>query len=77
MMLGIEGAGSERIVRALLRLPEVAHMHSTNGKWDLIAELATDSLGSLDSVLAEIRRLQGVTSSETSLLLSTYRATRL
>lgn len=49
-------------------------MHSTNGRWDVIAEIGTNSLEDFDSTLAKIRRMDGVTSSETSLLLSTRKA---
>ncbi|MFN3685347.1 Lrp/AsnC family transcriptional regulator [Salinarimonas sp.] len=77
-MIAIEGRGTERIVHRLGGLPEVATVHTTNGKWDLVAEIATDTLEDLDRVLTEIRRLEGVATSETSLLLSTRkgRATR-
>ncbi len=54
----------------------VQAVHSTNGKWDLIAELGTETLADLDEALAQIRRLDGVTISETSLLLATKRAGR-
>ncbi|WP_136442841.1 Lrp/AsnC family transcriptional regulator [Pacificoceanicola onchidii] len=71
MMIGIEGRGADRIKRQLLGLPEARAVHSTNGRWDVIAELGTDSLETLDKVLNRIRRLEGVATSETSLLLST------
>ncbi len=71
MLLSIEGAAAERVGRRLLGLPEVAQVHSTNGKWDLIAEIGTASLPEFDRVLADIRRIPGVAASETSLLLST------
>ena len=71
MMLGIEGRGAERITRQLSGLPEVQAIHSTNGRWDLIIELGTTSLEDLDSVLARIRRFDGIATSETNLLLST------
>jgi len=74
MMLKIEGAGTERIVRRLTGFPEVSAVHSTNGSWDLIVEIGTRTLETLDRILYEIRRLDGVTSSETSLLLSTRKA---
>jgi DNA-binding Lrp family transcriptional regulator len=74
MMLGIEGRGATRITRQLQGLPEVRAIHSTNGRWDLIVEIATDTLEALDTVLARIRQLDGVSTSETSLLLSTKRA---
>ena len=74
LMIGIEGRGTDRIVRQLTGLPELRAVHSTNGRWDVIAEIGTNSLEDFDSTLAKIRRMDGVTSSETSLLLSTRKA---
>lgn len=76
MMIGIEGRGAERISARLSGLPAVRAVHSTNGKWDLIAEIGAATLEELDAVLAQIRRFDGVMTSETSLLLSTRRAGR-
>lgn len=76
MLLGIEGQGTERIVHHLNGLPAVQAVHSTNGKWDLIVELGTDSLEALDLVLRRIRKIDGVTTSETNLLLSTRKCAR-
>lgn len=76
MMLGIEGRGTERIMARLVALREVRRVHSTNGTWDLIVEIGTETLEALDRVLFEIRRIDGVTRSETNLLLSTKRAVR-
>jgi DNA-binding Lrp family transcriptional regulator len=75
MMIGVEGRGAARITRQLQGLPEVRAIHSTAGRWDLIVEIGTDTLEALDSVLARIRQFEGVSTSETSLLLSTKRAT--
>ena len=71
MMLGIEGRGAEKIMHRLLGIAAVQAVHSTNGKWDLIAEIGTDTLEELDKVLFDIRRIDGVMRSETNLLLST------
>ena len=71
MMLSISGPGAERVMLRLTGHPAVRQVHSTNGKWDLIVELGTDTLADLDRVLFEIRRLEGVETSETSLLLNT------
>jgi len=75
-MLGIEGPGMERIRRQLSGMVQVQAVHATNGKWDLIVELGTDTLEALDLTLRAIRKLDGVATSETSLLLSTSRYTR-
>ncbi|MCW3781064.1 Lrp/AsnC family transcriptional regulator [Defluviimonas salinarum] len=76
MMIGIEGRGTDRVLARLSGLPEVQAVHSTNGRWDLIAEIGTRTLEEFDRVLAMIRKLDGVTASETSLMLSTRRAGR-
>ncbi|PIE12516.1 MAG: AsnC family transcriptional regulator [Rhodobacterales bacterium] len=76
MMIGIEGRGTDRIKRQLTGLSAVRAVHSTNGRWDIIAEIGTDTLESLDDVLARIRRFDGVANSETSLLLSTLKTSR-
>ncbi|QUJ77524.1 Lrp/AsnC family transcriptional regulator [Sulfitobacter albidus] len=74
MMIGIEGRGAARIKRQLSAMAELRAVHATNGRWDLIVEIGTDTLAAFDLVLDRIRRLDGVVSSETSLLLSTQKA---
>lgn len=76
MMIGIEGRGGEKVMARLAGIPAVLAVHSTNGKWDLIAELATQTLLELDEVIHRIRNLDGVMTSETNLLLSTRKAGR-
>lgn len=49
-------------------------LHSTNGRWDIVAELRADSLEQFDRVLGRIRLIPGIAATETSLLLSTYKA---
>lgn len=74
MMLGIEGRGTDRILRQLNGLSAVRSCHTTNGRWDVIVEVGTPTLEELDTVLAQIRRLDGIAHSETSLLLSTRKS---
>ena len=76
MPIGIEGRGAERIMARLAGLPQVIAVHSTNGKWDLIAELGAQTLLELDEVIFRVREIDGVMSSETNLLLSTRKAGR-
>jgi DNA-binding Lrp family transcriptional regulator len=76
MMLEIEGRGAERIMARLTTLPEIQAVHSTNGTWDLIVEIGAPTLEALDAVLFAIRRLDGITRSETNLLLSSRRSLR-
>jgi DNA-binding Lrp family transcriptional regulator len=76
MMIGIEGRGGEKVMARLQGLPAVMAVHSTNGRWDLIAELAAETLQELDAVIFRIRELEGVVTSDTNLLLSTRKAGR-
>ncbi|MFT6076680.1 MAG: DNA-binding Lrp family transcriptional regulator [Yoonia sp.] len=73
MMLEISGRGAENTMKQLQRMSQVQAVHSTNGTWDLIAEIGTQTLEQFDQVLFTIRRMDGVTRSETNLLLSTRR----
>jgi DNA-binding Lrp family transcriptional regulator len=73
MTIAVEGNQVDAVVRNLRGDPAVGSLHSTNGRWDLVAELRADNLASFDRVLARISRTPGVTSSETSLLLSTFK----
>lgn len=74
MMIAIEGRGTDRILRQLNGMPEMRQVYSTNGRWDVIVEIGTDTLEAFDQVLFRVRRLDGVMASETSLLLSTRKS---
>jgi len=73
MCIAIEGERSAAVVRALRGLPEVAAIHTTNGRWDLVAELAADSLGAFSATLDTVREIEGIASTETSLLLASHK----
>ncbi|SEW10465.1 transcriptional regulator, AsnC family [Cognatiyoonia koreensis] len=73
MMLAITGRGADKVSKRLRQIREVQAVHSTNGSWDLIAEIGTDSLEAFDKVLTDVRKLDEITRSETNLLLSTRR----
>ncbi len=74
-LTSIEVAGhhGEDVRRALRGHPNVVALHTTNGRWDLIAELRADNLEAFDQVLNDIRAVSGIANSETSLLLSTHK----
>lgn len=76
MMIEIEGHVTDRVIRTLGGFPEIAQIHTTNGRWDLLVELSAPSLAGFDAVLRKIRLVPGITGSETSLLLSTPRSTK-
>lgn len=71
MMIEVEGERSISVQRALRQRPEVTAVHTTNGRWDLVAELNTPSLAEFSGALDAIRMIEGIGASETSLLLKT------
>ncbi len=74
MMLEIAGRGAEKTIQQLQRMGQVTAVHSTNGRWDVIVEIGTETLEEFDTALFRIRRLEGIVASETNLLLKTRRA---
>ncbi len=69
----VEGNQSRAVLAALLGEPGVAALHDTNGRFDLLAELRATSNAELSAVLERVRLIKGIASSETSILLATYR----
>jgi DNA-binding Lrp family transcriptional regulator len=73
MTIAVEGHRAPAVVRALQGVPEVEAIHTTNGRWDLVADLSAADLGAFSGALDVIRAIDGIGSSETSLLLHTSR----
>jgi DNA-binding Lrp family transcriptional regulator len=70
MSIEIEGERSKKVLRQLRGFPEVAQVHTTNGRWDLIAELDVATLAEFSRTLDAIRRIEGIAATETSILLA-------
>jgi DNA-binding Lrp family transcriptional regulator len=73
MTVSVEGNQVDAVLKSLRGDPSVAALHSTNGRWDIVAELRADSLEGFDRALARIRLIEGISQTETSLLLSTFK----
>ena len=73
MSIAVEGNQTRTVIASLLGEPGVATLHDTNGRWDLLAELRADNLQDLAKVLERIRLLKGISNTETSIHLETYR----
>jgi DNA-binding Lrp family transcriptional regulator len=70
MSIEVRSADVRAVTTALRRMPEVGRVWSTNGRWDLVAEINTGDLAALDRALTAIRTLKAVATSETSILLA-------
>ena len=71
MAVVVEGTHSERVLKSLAGDPAVEALHTTNGRWDIVAELRADTLEAFDTVLGRVRLIEGIANTETNLLLTT------
>ena len=69
VLIQLEGSMSRPVIKALAGMAEVASLHSTNGAWDLVANLECASLRDFDQALRRLREVKGVINSESCLLL--------
>jgi DNA-binding Lrp family transcriptional regulator len=75
MSIAVDGNQTRAVINNLLGEPNVSKLYDTNGRWDLLAELRADSLQELGKVLERIRLVKGISNTETSIHLETYRLT--
>jgi DNA-binding Lrp family transcriptional regulator len=73
MTIAVEGNRTQSVLRSLRGDPAVAALHTTNGRWDFVAELRAEDLQEFDRIISRISLLEGVSKSETNLLLTTYK----
>ena len=71
MMIEVVGKSTSQVIRRLRGLPELYALHTTNGNWDLVAEVRIGDLQQFDRLLRDVRMIDGVLNSQTSLLLTT------
>lgn len=64
------GRATSQVIAELRGYPEITALHTTNGGWDLVAEISCTDLQEFDILLTRLRGIRGVMNSETSLLLS-------
>lgn len=73
MTIAVEGNRGAAVLKALRGDPQIAVLYTTNGRWDIVAQLQVDTLEEFDRLLNRVRLLDGVSNTETSLLLSTVK----
>ena len=73
MGVRIEGNQTRAVIASLLGEPGVQALHDTNGRWDLLAEIRAQSMPELSQVLERVRLVTGIATTETNILLATYR----
>ena len=69
-LIEVERRTTDRVIAQLRGFAEIQSLHTTNGGWDLMAEIACASLQEFDDVLRRMRGLEGIVTSQTNLMLS-------
>tara|TARA_R110000737_G_scaffold67867_7_gene95950 strand:+ start:8932 stop:9363 length:432 start_codon:yes stop_codon:yes gene_type:complete len=70
MMIEVVGKSTSQAIKTMRGIPELTKLHTTNGAWDLVAEIQVANLNEFDGVLRQVREIDGILNSETSILLS-------
>jgi DNA-binding Lrp family transcriptional regulator len=73
MGVKVEGNQTRAVIEKLLGEAGIVALHDTNGRWDLLAELRVASNSDLSALLERVRRIKGIVTTETDILLATYR----
>ena len=73
MFITAEGKEEGKVIDVLRGFPSIIEIYSTNGHWDLMVEVQTDSLIDFHEVLAQVRVIPGVLTTETTILLAPFK----
>lgn len=73
MTVEVQGNLTSSVVKSLKDIPEIVSLYSTNGAWDLVAQIETTSLSDFDGLLRRTREIRGILNTETSILLKTVK----
>jgi DNA-binding Lrp family transcriptional regulator len=69
MNISVEAKNEPAVIKRLRGYPEVITIHHTTGHWDVIADIRAQTLPTLNSIMGEIRLIEGILQTETNLLL--------
>ena len=70
ILVSVQANKEEYAIEKMIGTPEITRLHTTNGKWDLAAEIQVPTLEHFDAVISKLRHIDGITETDTSLLLS-------
>ena len=70
ILINAEANKEEKAIKSMMKLPEITGLYTTNGKWDLAAEITSTNLEDFDRAISLLRSINGILETETSLLLS-------
>ena len=70
ILISVQANKEEHAIEQMIGTTEITRLHTTNGNWDLAAEIQVATLEHFDAVISKLRQIDGITETDTSLLLS-------
>lgn len=70
VQIEIKGIYADKVALRLKKIDAVRELYNTNGRWDFIAQIEVLDLPSFDRVLRQIRMIEGISLTESNILLS-------
>jgi len=70
IMINVLANEEEEVIDKMISMPEITRLYTTNGRWDLTAEIQTSTLEAFDTAISRLRQIPGIKDTDTSLLLS-------
>ena len=70
IMINVVANEEEGVIDKMISMPEITRLYTTNGRWDLTAEIQTSTLEAFDTAISRLRQIPGIKDTDTSLLLS-------
>ena len=69
-LINVSANEEEDIISQLTMMPEISRLYTTNGRWDLAAEIQTPTPEAFDVAISRLKQIPGIRETDTSLLLS-------
>ena len=70
ILINVSANEEEDIISQMIVMPEISRFYTTNGRWDIAAEIQTPTLEAFDVAISRLLQIPGVRETVTSLLLS-------
>jgi DNA-binding Lrp family transcriptional regulator len=70
ILINVDANKEAAAIRNLSSMPEIVRLFTTTGRWDLAAEIQTQTLETFDTAISRLRQTPGIKETDTSLLLS-------
>ena len=70
ILINVSANEEEDIISQMIVMPKISRLYTTNGRWDLAAEIQTPTLEAFYVAISRLQQIPGIREPDTSLLLS-------